>query len=129
MSVEVDHSSSSSLMADVVLDLQQLFEQEMKMMQFEFEEQLRRRGAATVMIGVGVALVFLAAVVGSIGCAHFLSWFTAGVRTAEPLPLWASHAIVATILAIIGGLVTFWGQQMFQPFIVEEVSPSGQLGS
>jgi hypothetical protein len=116
MSIESENTTqrtTAALMSEIILDIQNLFEQQMKLTQLEIEEELQRRAKGTAVIVIGLSVVFLAAVVSSFALVHLLRWITTTVTSEDWLPLWGCHAIVAAFLFSTGFVMTYSGRQMF----------------
>lgn len=118
MSVVEHHPSdqtAASLVSGIVGDLQQLVEQQFQLTRQEIEEELRQRSAAATILFVGVALLFLDAMIVCQSLALLLHWATSPAGT-DPawLPLWMCYATVAAALVTVGGIVTHVGRSRFK---------------
>ena len=106
--------SAASLVSGILGDLQHLVEQQFQLTRREIEEELRQRAAAAAIFGIGLAVFFLDAIVLCLTLAHLLHWEMSPSGT-DPaaLPLWACYAVVAAVLIIIGGTMTYVGRARF----------------
>lgn len=105
--------TAASLMADIISDVQLLFEQQLKLMQYEFEEEVHRRTVAMTLVAAGLATTFIAAVILCVMCAHLLHWATSPTGT-DPawLPMWGCYGIVAAVLAAASTIMVLTGRKM-----------------
>ena len=103
--------STAELMGGILGDLQHLVDQQFHLIRQEIEIDARRYIRAVVLCAVGVGVWLTSAVVASLGLSQLLHWSTSPAST-DPasLPLWACHAVVAGILAPIGGLLLWMGR-------------------
>ena len=118
MSVVEQHpadQTAASLVSGIVGDLQQLVEQQFQLTRHEIEEELRQRAGAATILFVGVALLFLDAMVVCQSLALLLHWATSPAGT-DPawFPLWMCYAAVAAVLVGMGGIVTQIGCSRFK---------------
>lgn len=117
MSIELSDppvQTAASLVGGILGDLQHLVEQQFELTRREIEEEVRQRVSAAVMVGFGAGGVFVGAVGLCLALAHLLHWAAAPAGT-DPgwIPLWACHALVATVLAVIGGILIQVGRTWF----------------
>lgn len=118
MSAEVENppqQSAVSLLRGALLDLEHLVEQQFRLTRLEIEEELRQGSAAAALFLLGVTVVFLAAFVVCLSLAHLMHWMTSPTGS-DPawLPLWACYAIVAAVLAVLGGVLMHVGRSRFR---------------
>ena len=121
MSTEVEvrpEQTTASLMSDILVDLQHLIEQQFKLARREIEVGLRLRAVAAAVFGLGVVILFLAAIAVCLSLSHLLHWVASPPGT-DPasLPLWACHAVVAAVLAVIGVIVACVGRAKFMSIV------------
>jgi hypothetical protein len=107
--------TAASLVSGILGDLQHLVEQQFQLTRREIEVELRQRAVGAAMFCVGLGSLFLAALEFSLASAHLLHW-AAQSPVADParLPLWACHALVAAMLAIVGGILALVGRARFK---------------
>jgi hypothetical protein len=136
MPTEVEYppeQSATSLVSGILGDLQHLVEQQFQLTRREIEEELRQRAAAAAVFGLGMVVLFLGSIVLCLTLAHGLHW-AASPSATDParLPLWACYAVVAAVLAAIGGILACVGRARFksiEPFqnpiteILQELVP------
>ncbi|WP_010584049.1 phage holin family protein [Schlesneria paludicola] len=105
--------TAASLMADIISDVQLLFEQQLKLMQYEFEEEVHRRTVAMTLVASGVAIAFIAATILCVMFAHLLHWATSPIGT-DPawLPMWACYGIVTAVLITTSTIMVWMGRKM-----------------
>lgn len=107
--------TTASLMSEIVLDLQKLFEQRLKLMQVELEEEVRLRARATAAFAVGLGMLFIASIVFSFSLVHMLNWAMANSdRSADLYSLWVCHVIVGTVISLTGGAFVWMGLTLFK---------------
>ncbi len=117
MSTNVENSpaqSTLSLVKGVLVDLEHLVEQQLRLTRREIEDELRQRSADAMIVAIGLGIVFLAAGGFCLAFAHLLHWFSSPTG-ADPawFPLWACQGVVAVALSIVGGILTNVGRTKF----------------
>ena len=107
--------STASLVGGILVDLQRLVEQQLQLTRREIEGELRRQSTAAMIVALGMAVLFLAALMLSLASAHLLHWLTspAGADPAR-MPMWACQALVGAVLIVVGGMLAFYGQSRFR---------------
>jgi len=107
--------TAASLLSGILGDLQHLVEQQFQLTRREIEDEIRQRAIAAAVFAFGVTILLVGAIVFCFGLAHLLHWATSPGGT-DPawLPLWACHAVVAAVLAVIGGFVAHVGRVKFR---------------
>ena len=107
--------TAASLVSGILGDLQQLVDQQFQLTRREIEVELRQRAEATAVFGLGMGFLFLAAISLCLSLSHLLHWLASPIAT-DPawFPLWACHAAVAVVLAIIGVIVACAGRTKFK---------------
>ena len=118
MSTDVEdppEQTTASLVSDILGDLQHLIEQQFQLARREIEVGLRQRAAAAAVFGLGVVILFLAAIAVCLALSHLLHWVASPPGT-DPasLPLWACHAVVAAVLAVSGVIFACVGRAKFR---------------
>jgi hypothetical protein len=119
--------TAASLVSGILGDLQNLVEQQFQLTRREIEAELHQRAAAAKIVGLGIGVFFLDAIVLCLTVAHLLHWLASPPGT-DPawLPLWGCYAIVAAVLVLIGGIVVQVGRASFQS-IVPSQNPAIQI--
>ncbi len=110
--------TAASLVSGILGDLQHLVDQQFQLTRREIEVELRQRAEATAVFGVGVGFLFLAAISLCLTFSQLLHWVASPTGT-DPawFPLWACHAVVAAVLAVIGGLFAVVGRTKFKSIV------------
>jgi hypothetical protein len=98
--------TAASLVSDILGDLQHLVEQQFHLTRREIEVELRQRVVAAAVFGLGLGILFLAAIVFCLTVAHLLHWAW--------LPLWVCYAVVAAVLIVSGGTLAHIGRARFR---------------
>ena len=118
MSTDVDDppdQTAASLVSGILGDLQILVEQQFQLTRREIEAELRRRAMAAAVLALSAGVLFVSAIVSCIGVADLLHWMASPTGT-DPawFPLWACHALVAAVLAALGGILAQIGLVRFR---------------
>ena len=121
MLTDVDYppeQTTASLVSGILGDLQHLVDQQFQLTRREIEVELRQRTEAAAVVGVGAGVLFLAAVSLCLSLPHLLHWVTSPIGT-DPawFPLWACHAVVAAVLAVIGVIFACVGRAKFMSIV------------
>ena len=107
--------TAASLVSGILADLQRLVEQQFQLTRREVADEIRQRAIAAAVFALGVTIFFLGAIVFCVGLVDLLHWaaLPGGIDPAW-LPLWACYAVVAAVLAVIGGFVAHVGRLKFR---------------
>ena len=107
--------STVSLVGGILVDLQQLVEQQLQLTRREIEGELRRQSTAAMIVVLGLAVLFLAALMLSLASAQLLHWMISPAGT-DPagMPMWVCQALVSTVLIVIGGILACYGHFKFR---------------
>ncbi len=107
--------TAASLVSGILGDLQHLVDQQFQLTRREIEVELRQRTEAAAVFGLGAGFLFLAAISLCLSLSHLLHWMASPIGT-DPawFPLWACHAVVAAVLAVIGGILAVVGRAKFK---------------
>jgi len=105
-----------SLIGGIVQDARKLLVEQLTLFQVEIKNDVRRTLTAVAPILGGLGVVLVGLVLLGIAGAYLLCWI------APSLPLWAGHAIVGGITAVVGGGLILWGKSM-----LETVSPTPDI--
>lgn len=118
MSIDIEDppvQTTASLVSGILGDLRHLVEQQFQLTRREIEVGLRQRATAAAIFGLGVLVLFLAAIALCLTLSHLLHWVASPTGT-DPawFPLWACHAVVATVLAVSGVALACVGRVKFR---------------
>jgi len=89
-------NSTTSVVSDIVSDLQQLLSQQLNMFQAEIRSDVAKFQQAAYPVACGLATMLVGAMVLSVALAYFLNWMW------PQLPLWGAFAIVGALVTAIG---------------------------
>lgn len=102
--------TAASLVSGILGDLQHLVEQQFQLTRREIEKEIQQRVAAAKILILGIVVFFLDAMMLCLTLAYFLRWMASPDSTELVWQsVWASHALVATGLTIIGVGLTCMG--------------------
>ena len=120
---ELPNQSTSSLLSEIVTDLQYLIAQQIQLTRSEINGELRQCATAGTMVALGLGTLFLDAIVLCQTAVHLLHWLMSppGVDAAA-LPLWACYAVVSVALGIVGGFLAFVGRANFRLIHASQLS-------
>ena len=118
MSTDVERppeQTAAALLSGILGDLQHLVEQQFQLTKREIEEELQLRATAATAFGLGLAVLFLDAIVLCLTLAHLMHWMASPPGT-DPavIPLWECYGAVAAVLVVIGGCLTLVGWARFR---------------
>jgi hypothetical protein len=118
MSTDVEappEQTVASLMCGILSDLQTLVEQQFQLTRREIEDELRQRASAAAVFVLGSGVLLVDAIALSLTLAHWMHWMASPPGT-DPawLPLWACHAVMTGVLALIGAILVQMGRARFR---------------
>lgn len=120
MSTDVEplrEQTAATLVSGILSDLQHLVDQQFQLMRREVSEDLGRRAAVATVLGLGVGVLLLDAIMICLTLVHLLHWWASPPGTDSAwLPLWGCHAVLAVILAISGGVLVQVGRARSKSF-------------
>jgi len=99
------NNSTTSVVSDIVSDLQQLLSQQLTMFQAEIRSDVGKLQQAAIPVACGLATLLVGAMVLSVALAYFLNW-----RWPD-LPLWGAFAIVGALVTAIGAVLYSVGKK------------------
>lgn len=107
--------SAATLVSGIVGDLKNLIEQQFQLTRMQVEAELRQRLVAVAVVGAGVVVLFVAAMLVCFSATHLLHWVSSPVGT-DPAayPLWICYAAVAALLGLTGGVLAWTGRSKFR---------------
>jgi hypothetical protein len=105
-------SSTTSVMANVLHDAQELLQQQLRLFRAEVKEDLEETKQAIYPMACGLATLSIGAVMLSLTLVHLLHW------TIPALPLWGAYAMVGALLTAGGAGMYFAGKKR-----LEQVNP------
>lgn len=113
--------SALSLISGILIDVEHLVEQQLQLTRREIEEEVRERLTAVAIMAAGFVSFLLAAVMLCLSLVYLLHWATspAGTDPAQ-VPLWGCYAVLALVLAIIGGILARMGLNLFKSVVSSE---------
>jgi len=91
--------STTTLVAGIVKDAQELFKQQVRLLQLEAEEDLRLTTQAAISLVIGMATALVGAVMLTLGAVHLLN------HLMPDTPLWVWYAVIGVIVAGVGGVL------------------------
>jgi hypothetical protein len=101
--------SLGTLVSGIIDDAKKLIEQEATLLKQEIRKEFQDAKDTGKLLGAGIGLLAAAGVLLLFMLVYLLYWL------AEPhLPLWSCYAIVGGVLALIGGVVEYRGQQKLE---------------
>jgi hypothetical protein len=97
-------TNAAGLVNGIIQDVQHLIKQQMELTRREIVEDIRKAKEAAAFYTLGAGVFFLGCVSLCFAIAHLLHWSMspAGSDPAS-FPLWACHAVIGAVLAVIGG--------------------------
>jgi hypothetical protein len=107
--------TAASLLTGILGDLHRLVEQQFQLTRREIEEEVRQRMTAAAVLALGMAALFLGAIMACLALADLLHWAALPAGT-DPawLPLWACQALVAASLFVLGGVLAHVSRGRFR---------------
>jgi len=102
--------STSSVVADILKDAQELIKQQLVMFRLEIQEDLRKTRQVAIMMAVGGVVCLIGTFVLGFAVAHLISWIF------PAFPLWASFGVVALVLLALGGGLIMRGKNQLDTF-------------
>jgi Putative Actinobacterial Holin-X, holin superfamily III len=107
--------TTTTLVGGIIEDVQDLVKQQLQLTRQEIVADFRKAKEATCFYAAGLGIAFLGGIVLCFALSHVLHWAASPPAT-DPawLPLWACHAIVGSVLAILGGALLWGGERKRQ---------------
>jgi len=104
----------TSLVSGIVDDFQDLIKQQLQLTRKEIEADIRKAKEGASLLVAGLGVLFLGGIVLCLMMSHLIHWL-ASPAGSDPaaFPLWACHAVVGGVLALIGGGMTCAGWKTF----------------
>jgi hypothetical protein len=93
---EMDQSSFASLLGGAISDIRELFRQEVNLARVEIRQEVANAKAAAIKIGIAAVALLM-------GTLLLLTALARGVSDLFDWPVWAGHALVGALLAVVGG--------------------------
>jgi hypothetical protein len=109
-------SGVTTLMSDIIGDLQNLVAQQLRLFRTEVSQDFRKTRKALTVLAVGLAVTTVGAIFLCLAAAHLLHWAANVPGEPERLPLWGCHGLVGLVLAGLGAGLTVVGRQKFDTF-------------
>lgn len=103
-------NSTTSVMAGIIRDAQELFSQQLAMFRAEVREDFSKTKQAITPMACGVVTLFLGAILLSLMLVHLLDW------AFPALTLWGAYGIVGGALTALGAGLYLAGKKRFETF-------------
>ncbi len=118
MSIELEDPpdpTAASLVRGILGDLHHLVQQQLALTRREIVVELRQWAAAGALRGLGAAMWLVAVIALCLALSHLLHWMMSPAGT-DPasFPLWACHAAVAAVFAVVGAIMISTGRARFR---------------
>jgi hypothetical protein len=110
MATDQQTAPTSSVVADILKDAQELIKQQLAMFRLEVQDDLRKTRTVAVLMAIGAVVCLLGAVLFGFAVAYLISWAFPG------FPLWASFGVIALALLATGGGLILAGKQKLSSF-------------
>ena len=112
---DTQDQSATALVGGIIEDVQHLVKQQLQLTRQEIIEDFRKAKEATRLYTLGAGTFFLGAVSLCFALAYLIHSLTSPVN-ADPAscPLWACHAIVGAVFAVLGGVLVWAGEMTSQ---------------
>jgi uncharacterized membrane protein YqjE len=107
--------SLTSVVTGIIGDFQELIKQQLALFKAELKEDLRKTKEASVSLVCGVALLSLGSVLLCFMAVHLLEW-----AFRPHLELWVCYLIVGSVLAAVGGGLTYFAWTEFRSVTAEQ---------
>jgi hypothetical protein len=105
------------LVSGIIEDAQQLMKQQAELLTADIRKDLRDAKEAGFSLGIGGILLGVGGLLLLFMVVHFLNWMWP-----EYLPLWGCYGIVGGLLALVGGIVFYRGQEQ-----LEKIDPTPEV--
>jgi hypothetical protein len=102
-------TSVTRLVSGIIDDAQTLFQQQAQLLKADIRKDIREASDAGMSLGAGGVLLALAGFMLLFTLVHLLKEVVA-----PSLPYWACYGIVTAVVALIGGVLFYRGQQQFE---------------
>jgi len=114
MSTDLQHEPSvAQLVSGIIDDAQRLMVQHAELLKADIRKDLHDAKEAGFSLGIGGALLGAGGLLLLFMFAHLLNWLWP-----DYIPLWGGFGIVGGVLALVGGIFFFRGQQQ-----LDEINP------
>jgi len=101
--------SVTNLVSGIISDAQRLMEQQANLLKTELRRDMQDAKETGTFLVIGGAVLGTGSLLLLFMLVHLLSWLTE-----NRLPLWGSFGIVGGLVAVVGGIVFYRGQQKLQ---------------
>lgn len=101
--------SVTTLVSGIVSDIQELTKQQLALFKHEMASDLRTTKAIALSSGIGLAGLFLGAILLALTLVHLLNFATT-------IPLWGCYGIVGAAVAAAGAVLLYASKQQLESF-------------
>ncbi|HEY7158893.1 MAG TPA: phage holin family protein [Gemmataceae bacterium] len=105
----VSPPSLSSLVSDILTDVQQLVAQQARLVRLEIREDLRKARTGAIFLGAGLGVTLVGGLLFCLMLPYLLNWVTG-----EQIPLWACFGIFGVVFLFLGGGAVYAAQRKFR---------------
>jgi xanthosine utilization system XapX-like protein len=104
------------LIRGIVGDVQTLVGQQVDLLKTEVLVDFRKTRDAAMVLGIGLTVSFVGALLLCIGLAEFLHWTTLEVREPAALPRWACYGLIGLLIGGVGSYLLYVAREKFASF-------------
>jgi uncharacterized membrane protein YqjE len=105
----VSPPSLSSLVSDILTDVQQLVAQQARLVRLEIREDLRKARTGAIFLGAGLGVTLVGGLLFCLMLPYLLNW-----ATKDQIPLWACFGIFGVVFLFGGGGAVYAALKKFQ---------------
>jgi hypothetical protein len=105
----VSPPSMSSLVSDILADVQRLIVQQMQLVRLEVREDLLKARTGAIFLGAGLGVTAVGGLLFCFMLPYLLNW-----ATNDQIPLWACFGIFGVVFLFAGGGAVYAAWKKFQ---------------